>query len=194
MPEDKAVVPEEPASEGKKLAAAWAVGEARAGVSRVGKGMLLLALVLLLGVFLTPNPEVMYSLGPGHSVGSSGWYGLIPPLPPAAGFFGTLMNWGTWLIAFLVTDIGALCRFLAIASVVSKASPIPDALLYGALGAALLVWKSRVPALLLVLLAGAGFVISVLRLSGTLAGSAGNVVVSLLALIGAARGCQLTWS
>jgi hypothetical protein len=194
MHDDKPVVPDVPGSGGKRLAAEWADAEARAGVGRVGKAMLLLALILLLGAFLTPNPEVMYSLGPGHSAGSSGWSGLIPPLPPSAGFFGTSMNWVTWLLAFLVTDVGALCRFLTIAPVVSKTSPVPDALLYGALGAALLAWKNRVPAVLLLLLAGAGFAISLLRLSGVLAGGAGNVVVSLLVLIAAVRGCQLTWS
>jgi hypothetical protein len=181
--------------EGKKQAAAWADAEAGAGLRRVGKGMLLLALVIVLGAFLTANPAVSYSVGPGHSVGVSGWSGLIPPTPPSgAGLVGALMNWVTWLFALLVTDVGALCRFLTIVSVVSKAAPLPDAALYGVLGAALLFWRSRAPAILLALLAGAGFVITLLRLGGTLTGPGGNVVVSLVALVGAVRGCQLTWS
>jgi hypothetical protein len=35
---------------------------------------------------------------------------------------------------------------------------------------------------------------SVLRLADVLTGSSGNVVVSLLALVAAAKACQLTWS
>ena len=72
MPQEEPVVPGEGASSGRELAAKWAQDEARAGVKRVGKGMLLLALVLLLGAFLTPNPEVTYSTGPGRTIGWSG--------------------------------------------------------------------------------------------------------------------------
>jgi hypothetical protein len=194
MPQEEPVVPGEGASSGRELAAKWAQDEARAGVKRVGKGMLLLALVLLLGAFLTPNPEVTYSTGPGRTIGWSGWYGLIPPLPPSTGFVSTVMNWVTWLIAFLVTDIGALCRFLTVVPVAWKASVIPDALLYGALGVVLIASKSKAAAVLLLLLTGAGLVITVLRLNGTLTGDSGNVIVSLLAFIGAMKGCQLTWS
>jgi hypothetical protein len=192
MPEDKLAVPDEPLRSGRETAAAWAMAEARASIKRIGVGMLLLALVLLLGATLTSNPEVSYSLSPGHSVGSRGWSGLIPPLPPSAGAVGTMMNWLTFLIALLVTLTSALCRFLSIASVVSKTSPVVDAVLYGALAAALLAWRSRVAGVLLLLLAGAGLVISGLRLTGAMAGEAGNVIVSILAVIGAIRACQVT--
>jgi hypothetical protein len=192
MPEDKPVVSEGVVS-GKELSAAWADSEARDSIKRIARGMLLLALLLLLGAFLTPNGEIWYSV-PGGSVGSSGWSGLIPPLPPDSGFVGTVMNWVTFLTALLVTDTSALCLFLSVVSVTSKTSPVIDALLYGVLAVALLARRSRIAAALLLLLAGAGLVISGLRLTGSMQGESGNVIVSILATLGAARACQLTAS
>jgi hypothetical protein len=183
-----------PGGEGAALAAQWASDESRRGRKRVGTLIVVLGVVLLLGVFLAPNPSVTYGVGAGRSVGSSGWSGLIPPLPPSSEGFGTVMNWLTWLLAFLITGVGALCRFLTVVSVVWPSSPVPDALLYVALGAALWAWRSKAAAILLVIPSGAGFVMSVLRLAGVLTGSSGNVVVSLLVLVAAAKACQLTWS
>jgi hypothetical protein len=183
-----------PGGEGAALAAQWASEEARRALNRVGTLMVVLGVVLLLGAFLAPNPSVTYAVGAVHSMGSSGWSGLIPPLPPSSEGFGTVMNWVTWVLAFLITDVGALCRFLTVVSVVWPSSPVPDALLYAALGAALRAWRSKAATILLVALSGAGFVMSVLRLAGVLTGSSGNVVVSLLALVAAAKACQLTWS
>jgi len=77
MRDDKPAVSEAPARGGRELAAAWADAEARAALNRVAQGMVLLALVLLLGAFLAPNPDVWYTVGPGQSVSSSGWSGLV---------------------------------------------------------------------------------------------------------------------
>ena len=82
--------------DGANVAEKWAGDEARASVNRTGKLVLVLALVLLLGAFLSPNPAVNYTMGSGHTIGASGWSGLIPPFPPSSGLAGTLMNWVAW--------------------------------------------------------------------------------------------------
>ena len=159
------------ASSGKEQAARWAASEKLASLKWIARGMLLLALVLLLGAVLDPNPAVPYSAAPG--------------------LWGTLMNLVSYGTAVAVKLASAACRFLSVASVVPGTSHVPDAILYGLLGGALLAWKNRVPALLLLLLAGAGLAISALRMAGVLAGDSGNVVVSILAVIGAFRASQL---